>query len=55
VQVHLYGCYICFTYMLQVFYLDIAYVGCFCKCLRCMFQVFDLSADVCCKCFIKMF
>jgi hypothetical protein len=43
---------------LQVFYLDVAYVfvvvpsvfRCFCKCFRCMFQVFDLLLNVCCKC-----
>ena len=49
-QVCLFGCCICFTHMLQVFYLDVAYVfaivssvfRCFYKCFRCMFQVFHL-------------
>jgi hypothetical protein len=54
-QVCLFRCYICFTHMLQVFYIDVANVfqwvlsvfRCFCKCLRCMFQVFHLRSDVC--------
>ena len=62
-QVCFFGCCICFTHILQVFYLDIAYVCngfqvffmCFCKCFRGMFQVFHLSLDVCCKCCIWMF
>jgi hypothetical protein len=47
-QVCLFGYCICFTHMLQVFYLDVAYVmvykcfsGVFCKYFRCMFQVFS--------------
>jgi hypothetical protein len=51
-QVCLFGCYICFTHMLQVFYLDLTYVlqwfqvffRCFCKRFRCIFQVFYLSS-----------
>jgi hypothetical protein len=44
-QVCLFGCYICFTHMLQVLYLDIVYVlhG---------FQVFLCVSDTCFKCFI---
>jgi hypothetical protein len=49
-QVGLSGCCICFTHMLQAFYLDVVYVcndfqvflGIFCKCFRKMFQVFPL-------------
>jgi hypothetical protein len=49
-QVCLFGCCICFTHMLQIFYLDVVYVcngfqvfsRCFCKCFRCMLQVFQL-------------
>ena len=37
----LFGCCICFTHVLQVFYLDVA--KCFCKCFRRMFQVFHVS------------
>jgi hypothetical protein len=59
-QVCLFRCYICFTHMLQVFYLDVAYVlqwffqvfsRIFCKYFRHMFQVFHLSSDTCCKMF----
>jgi hypothetical protein len=58
-QICLFGCHICFTYMLQVFYLDVAYAlqwlfKCFrffCKCFRRMLHVFHLSPDVCCKMF----
>jgi hypothetical protein len=46
---------ICFTYTLQVFYLDIAYVYNVFKCFIRMFQVFHLSSDVCYKCCIWMF
>jgi hypothetical protein len=62
-QVYFFGYCICFT-VLQVFYLDIAYAlqwpfkyffKCFYKCFICMFQVFNLSLDVCYKCFICMF
>jgi hypothetical protein len=51
-QVCLYGYYIRFIHMMQVFYLDIEYV-CnsyqvafvyFCKCFRSIFQVFHLSS-----------
>jgi hypothetical protein len=49
--------------MLQVFYLDVAYVlqwflsvSCvFCKYFRRMFQTFHLSLDVCCKCVLRYF
>ena len=62
-QVCLSGCCICFTYMLQVFYLDVAYVfndfssvfRCFCKCFRHMFQVFHLSSFIHRNCCIWMF
>jgi hypothetical protein len=64
-QVCLSRCCICFTHMLQVFYLNVAYVlqwffKCFihvffCKCFRRMFHTFHLSSDVCCKCCILMF
>ena len=58
-QVCLFRCCICFTHMLQVFYLNVAYVFqvffmCFCKCLKCMFEVFHLPSDICCKCCIWM-
>ena len=61
-QVCLFGCCICFTHMLQVFYLDVAYVlqwflsvfRYFCKCFRCLFQVFYMRSDVCCQCCIWM-
>jgi hypothetical protein len=59
----LFGSFICFTHMLKMFYLDVAYVlqwfqvflSCFCKCFRCTFQIFHLSLDICCKCCIWMF
>jgi hypothetical protein len=63
-QVCLSGYCIRFTHMLQVFYLDIAYVlqcfscvfpGAFASVFRSMFEVFYLSLDVCCKCCILMF
>jgi len=41
----LFGCYVCFTMVLR----------CFCKCFRYIFQVFHLSSNVCCKCYIWMF
>jgi hypothetical protein len=54
-QVCLSRCCICFTHMLQVFYLDVMILNCFCKCFRCMFQVFYLSflyiVSVASKCF----
>jgi hypothetical protein len=62
-QTCLFGCCICFTHILQLFYLNVAYVlqwlfkwfqGFF-KCFRHTFQVFYLSSDVCCKCFIWIF
>jgi hypothetical protein len=44
------GCYIYFTHMLQVFYLDVVYVcngfKCFCMCFIRMFLVFHLSSYV---------
>jgi hypothetical protein len=39
------GCYICFTYMLQVFYLDGAYI------LQLLHMCFPRVSDICCKCF----
>jgi hypothetical protein len=49
-QVSLSGCYICFTLMLQVFYLDVTYVcNGFQAFFRCFFQVFS---EACFKCFI---
>ena len=59
-QVRLFGCYISFRHMLQVFYLDITYdlrgfqvfFRCFCKYFRCMFQMFHLPSDIRCKCFV---
>jgi hypothetical protein len=39
------GCGICFTYMLQVFHLDVAYV------LQWLRTCFSGVSDVCCKCF----
>jgi hypothetical protein len=52
----LFGCCICFTYMLQVFYLDVAFVcngfkcffNCLCKCFICLLFVG-------CKCCICVF
>jgi hypothetical protein len=46
-QVYLYGSCICFTHMLQMFLsrccVRVANVfRCFCKCFRCMFQIFYL-------------
>jgi hypothetical protein len=46
--------------MLQVFYMDIAKVDkdvayvamAIYVCFKCMFQMFHLFSDVCCKCFI---
>jgi hypothetical protein len=48
-QVRLSVCCICFTHMLQVFYLDVAYV---CNVFQVFFQVF---LDTCFKCFICLF
>ena len=52
-QVCLSRCCICFTHMLHVFYLDVAYdcndfqvfLGVFFKCFRSMLQVFQLPSD----------
>jgi hypothetical protein len=50
-------CFIRFRCMLQVFYLDIAYVvAALHICCMCMFQIFQMyvAASVsCCKCFMK--
>ena len=61
-QVCLFGCCICFTHMLQMFYLDVAYVyngfqvfSGVCEFFRRMFQVFHLSSDVYRKCCIWIF
>jgi hypothetical protein len=48
-QVCLSRCYICFTYMLQVFYLDVAYVWNGFKCFSCVFASISYA---CFKCFI---
>jgi hypothetical protein len=41
---------ICFTHMLQVFYIDVAYV---CNCFSSVFHVFQTHVSyVCCNCFI---
>jgi hypothetical protein len=45
-QVCLFGCCICFTHMLQVFYLDVAYV------LQWFSYVLASVSDACFKCFI---
>ena len=47
-QVCLFGCCICFIHMLQVFYLDVAYV------LQCFSGGFASVSDTCLKCFICM-
>jgi hypothetical protein len=51
-QVCLSGCYICFTYMLQMFYLDVAYV---CNGFQVFFMCFASVSDACFKCFIYLF
>jgi hypothetical protein len=48
-QVCLSRCYICFTDMLQVFYLDVAYVWNGFKCFSCVFSSISYA---CFKCFI---
>jgi hypothetical protein len=63
-------CFNCFKRMLQVFYLDIAYVGvaiyvccnsqcftCFRPMLLCLSGCCNVAyvSDICCKCLIKMF
>jgi hypothetical protein len=53
-------CFRCFRNMLQVFYMDVikvdrdvAYVAMAIHvCFKCMFQMFYLFSDICCKCFI---
>jgi hypothetical protein len=45
-QVYLFGCCICFTYMLQVFYLLVAYI------LQWFWDIFASVSDACFKCFI---
>jgi hypothetical protein len=47
-QVCLFRCCICFTHMLQVFYMDVAYV----LVLQCFSCVFASVSDICFKCFI---
>jgi hypothetical protein len=44
-QVWISGCCTCFTHMLQVFHLDVAYV----------FQVFFMCFRMCCRCIFRMF
>jgi hypothetical protein len=41
-EVCLSGCYICFTHMLQVFYLDVAYI---CNGLQLFLQVFQMHVS----------
>jgi hypothetical protein len=48
-QVCLSGCCTCFTHMLQVFYLDVAYV---CNGFQVFFRCFVSVSDICFKCFI---
>jgi hypothetical protein len=48
-QVCLSGSCICFTHMLQMFYLDVAYVW---KGFKCFSGVFACASDACFKCFI---
>jgi hypothetical protein len=49
-------CYKCFIWMLRIFYnVFQVFLMCFCKYFRCMFQVFHLPLDICCKCCIRMF
>jgi hypothetical protein len=48
-QVCLSRCCICFTYMLQVFYMDVAYV---CNGFQVFSYVFAIVSDTCFKCFI---
>ena len=45
-------CFICFRRMLQVFYLDVAFVANVSEaCCKRLFKLFDLFLDVCCKYF----
>jgi hypothetical protein len=48
-QMCLSGCCICFTYILQVFYLDVAYV---CNCLSCVFACVSGAYYECFSCFV---
>jgi hypothetical protein len=49
-------CCKCFSWMLRMFYNGSqVFFMCFCKCFRCIFQMFDLPSNVCCKCCIWMF
>ena len=52
----LFGCCICFTHMLQVFYLDVAYVShTFCKCSISTLHMFHTYIiKVCFRCFRGM-
>jgi hypothetical protein len=50
-QVCLSGCCICFTHMLQVFYMDVAYV---CNGFQMFSDVFASGSDTCFKCFIYL-
>jgi hypothetical protein len=62
-QIYVASVFVWKLHMLQIFYLDIAYVlqrfssvlCVFYQCFRCIFQIFHLSSDVCCKYFIWMF
>jgi hypothetical protein len=51
-QVYLSGCCICFTHILQVFYLDIAYA---CIGFQVFFWCIASVSDVCCKCLLTCF
>jgi hypothetical protein len=48
-EVCLSECCICFTHMLQVFYLDVAYV---CNDFKCFQELFSGVSEACFKCFI---
>jgi hypothetical protein len=60
------ACFVCFIWILHVFYLDVTYVAIIiyvrCKCIFQMFQLFHLDVayvavviHVCCKCMFQMF
>jgi hypothetical protein len=53
-QVYLSGCCICFTYMLQVFYLDVAYVCNSFMCFQVFLQVFQMHILSVSSIFIRM-
>jgi hypothetical protein len=50
-QVCLCGCFICFTHMLQVFFLDVAYVF---NCFSCVFTCVSDTCFECFNCFVRM-